>query len=271
MSLPRDIVPAGHVANATDPPSKPVAQPHQPSQDNMEGGQFVQWLSAQAGNMAGDLQHNVRVLMLRVSSPMPVSDGHDEVASLRKQLRQQQSHREMQTMLKNQALAIETCQSKWHMAGQAAHAFIARIRSQSEDFARAELMAVQRFEDNLQRQYDGQLRTHVNALQEECRDHVGQEEDELRKELQQTLSTYRDQLQQTLRHQVCQEEHADAESTREMGQLRRLISEQTEAIMRVEAHSQHLISQQQEAYAHYSPWLWHHAHLHWGQTKVGRF
>ena len=107
--------------------------------------------------MAGDLQHNVRALMLRASSPMPVSDGHDEVASLRKQLRhQQQVHREMQTMLKNQALAIETFQSTWQMAGQAANVFIARAHSQSGDFARTDLIGNQRFEDNLQRQYDGQ-------------------------------------------------------------------------------------------------------------------
>ena len=38
-------------------------------------------------------------------------------------------------------------------------------------------MAVQRFEDSLQRQHDSQLRPHVHALQDECRDHVGQEED----------------------------------------------------------------------------------------------
>ena len=38
-----------------------------------------------------------------------------------------------------------------------------------------ELTAVQRFEDSLQRQYDGQLRSHVTALQDECRYHVGQD------------------------------------------------------------------------------------------------
>ena len=38
-------------------------------------------------------------------------------------------------MLRNQALAIETFQSKWQMAGQEAHAFIARTRAQLEDFA----------------------------------------------------------------------------------------------------------------------------------------
>ena len=107
---------------------------------------------------------------------MPVSDGQDEVASLRKQLRhQQQAHREVHTTLKNQVLAIEAFQSKRQMAGQKACAFIAKTRSQSEDSVRAELMAVQRFEeieDNLQRQYDGQLRSHVHALQDECRDHV---------------------------------------------------------------------------------------------------
>ena len=74
------------------------------------------------------------------------------------------------------------------MAGQEAHAFIARTRAQSEDFVRAELTAAQRFEDSLQRQYDGQLRSHVNALQDECREHVGQEEDKMRKELQHALT-----------------------------------------------------------------------------------
>ena len=162
--------------------------------------------------------------MLRASSPTPVSDLLDEVASLRKQLRhQQQAHREMQTMLK------------------------------SEDFVRAELTAAQRFEDSLQRQYDGQLRSHVHALQDECLDRVGQEEDKLRKELQQALtqesSICRDQLHQTLRHQVCQEEHADAISTRKINQLRQMVSEQEDALMRLNAHSQHLVSQQQEEYA----------------------
>ena len=98
----------------------------------MDGAQLVQWLSVQASNMVGELQHNVRALMVRGSSPMPVSDGHDEVASLRKQLRhQQQAHRELQTMLKNQALAIEPFQSKCQMAGQEAHAFMPeRVLSQ---------------------------------------------------------------------------------------------------------------------------------------------
>ena len=169
------MVPARNVADP-DPPSRPVAQPLQPPQPPMDGSQLVQGLSVQAGNVAGDLQHNVRALMIRASSPTPVSDGHDEVSSLRKQLRhQQQAHRELQTMLQNQALEIETFQSKWQMAGQEEHAFAARTRAQSEDFVRAELTAVQRFEDSLEHQYDGQLRSHVNALQDECREHVGQE------------------------------------------------------------------------------------------------
>ena len=71
------------------PPSRPVAQLFQPPQPQMDGSQLVWWLFVQAGNMAGDLQHNVRALMVRASSPMPVSDGHDEVTSLRKQLRHQ--------------------------------------------------------------------------------------------------------------------------------------------------------------------------------------
>ena len=76
--------------------------------------------------------------MVRVRSPMSVMDGRGEVSSLRKQLRhQQQAHRELQTMLQNQPLAIEIFQSKWQMAemaGQEAHTFLARTRALSEDF-----------------------------------------------------------------------------------------------------------------------------------------
>ena len=119
---------------------------------------------------------------------------------------------------------------------------------------RAELTAVQRFEDSLQRQYDGQLQSHVHALQDECRDHVGQEEDEMRKGLQHALtresSICHDQLQQALRQQACQEEYADAESTREMNQLKQLVAEQAEAMKRFEFHSQQFVSQQQEECAH---------------------
>ena len=204
-------------------------------------------LSVQAGNMAGDLQHNVRALMVRASSPMPVSDGRDEVCSLKQQLRhQQQAHKKLQTMLRNQALAIETFQSRWQMAGQEAHAFIARTRAQSEDFVRAKLTAVQRLEDSLQRQ----LRSHVNTLQDECRDHVGQEEDKMRKELQhaftQESSACQDHPQQTLQHHACQEECADAAAHQEMEQLRQLISQQAEAMKRFELQSQQYVTQQHE-------------------------
>ena len=105
----------------------------------MDGNQLLQWLSVQASNVAGDLQHNVRARMVKVRSPMPVPDGHDKVSSLHKQLRhQQQTHRQLQAMLKNQALAIDTFRSKRQMAGQKARAFIARTRARSEDFVRAE-------------------------------------------------------------------------------------------------------------------------------------
>ena len=168
---------------------------------------------------------------------MPVSDGRDEVSSLKQQLHhQQQAHKELQTTLWNQALAIETFQSKWQMAGQEAHAFIARTRAQSED--------------SLQRQYDGQLQSHVNALQDECRDHVGQEEDKMRKELQHALnqesSVCQDQLQQALRHHACQEEYADAAAHHEVEQLRQLMAQQAEAVKRFESQPQQYVTQQKE-------------------------
>ena len=74
--------PARNAADQEFPLSRPVAQPLQPPQNQMDGSQFVQWLSAQAGNVAGDLKHNVRALMVRVSFPMPVSDGRDEVSTI---------------------------------------------------------------------------------------------------------------------------------------------------------------------------------------------
>ena len=126
MSLLGDIVQAGHLDNGADLPSRHVAQAYQPPAcaSKPHG-----WRRS-----PGDLQHIVRELMLRASSPVPVSDGRDEVASLRKQLRhQEQAHHEMHTMLKNQALAIETFQNKWQMAGQVRQelcAFIAKTRSQ---------------------------------------------------------------------------------------------------------------------------------------------
>ena len=205
--------------------------------------------------MAGNLQHNVPAPMLRANSPMPVSDGHDEVANLREQLRhQQQIHREMLTMFKKkQILAIKMFQSKWQMVCQKVHAFITKTCSQSEDFVRAELMAVQRLAESLQRQYVGHLRSHVHALQDECRDHVGQEEDKLRKELQKALTQKsnmcRDQLHQTLRHQTWQEDYADEVSHREIAQLCHLVIEQEDAMVRLEATSKRAFSHQYEEYA----------------------
>ena len=100
-------------------------------------------------------------------------------------------------------------------------------------------------------QYDGQIRSRVNALQDECRECVGQEEDKMRKELQHALtqesSICHDQLQQALRQQVCQEAYADAEFTREMNQLGSLIAEQAETMKQFESQSQQFVSQQHAA------------------------
>ena len=76
----------------------------------------------------------------------------------------------------------------------------------------------------------------------------------MRKELQHALtqeySMCQDQLQQALRQQICQEECADAESNREMNQLRHLIAEQTEAVKQPKSHSQQFVSHEQEECAH---------------------
>ena len=98
------------------------------------------------------------------------------------------TNHDMRAMLQNQALAIDQFQNRWQMAGQEAHAFVARTRSESQDFVRAELGAIERFEDRMQRQYDGELQKHAHALQDECREHVGQEESKLRNRFDSRIS-----------------------------------------------------------------------------------
>ena len=105
------------------------------------------------------------------------------------------------------------------MAGQEAHAFVARTRSESEDFVRAELGAIKRFEDRMQPQYDGELQKHVHALQDECREHVGQEESKLRNELTNAL---------THESRACRDH--EVLSHQEEAQLRGLVAAQQEEL-----------------------------------------
>ena len=224
MSLPRNVDPADHAMRVVnqDPPSIPVGvhQPRAPLEDR-GSQQLIQWLSAQADHMAGSLQQNERALMVRASSPMPSSDRHqDEVARLRAQLQHsKKTNGDMRALIQNQALAIEQFQNRWQMAGQEAHAFVVRTRSESEDFVRAELGARERFEDRMQRQCNGELQQHAHALQDECRAHVGQEESKLRNELTHAL---------THESQVCKD--SEALSHQEVAQLRGLVAAQQEEL-----------------------------------------
>ena len=223
MSLSRNVDPADHamsVANQ-DPPSIPVGvQPARAPLADRGSQQLVQWLSVQADHMAGSLQQNARALMVRASSPMPTSDRHqDEVARLRAQLQHSKKiNGDMRALLQNQALAIEQFQNRWQMAGQEAHTFVVRTRSESEDFVRAELGAIERFEDRVQRQYSGELQQRVHALQDECHAHVGQES-KLRKELTNAL---------THESQVCRD--SEVLSHQEVAQLRGLVAAQQEEL-----------------------------------------
>ena len=69
----------------------------------MDGQQLVRRLTAQAGDMAGTLQHGVRTLIPCASSPDVISQGQaDEFARLREQLRRKrQINFEMKQMLQN--------------------------------------------------------------------------------------------------------------------------------------------------------------------------
>ena len=89
----------------------------------------------------------------------------------------------MKAMLHNQALAIDAFQHKWQMAGRSS-LYFQRTRSQSEDFVRFEMTALERFESRLQREHECITRGHVLALQDERRDHVDSEEVKLRADLQ---------------------------------------------------------------------------------------
>ena len=205
-----------------DPPSIPVGvqQPRAPLEDR-GSQQLVQWLSVQADHMAGSLQQNALALMVRASSPTPSSDRHqDEVVRLRAQLQHSKKiNGDMRALLQNQALAIEQFQNRWQKAGQEAHAFVVRTRSESEDFVRAELSAIERFEDRMQRQYSGELQKHVHVLQDKCREHVGQEESKLRNELTHAL---------THESQVCKDH--EVLSHQEVAQLRGLVAVQQEEL-----------------------------------------
>ena len=129
------------------------------------------------------------------------------------------ANHDMRAMLQNQALAIDQFQNRWQMVGQEAHAFVARARSESQDFVGTELGAIERFEDRVQRQYDGELQKHVHALQDGCREHVGQEESKLRNELTNAL---------THESQVCKDH--DVLSHQEVAQLRGLVAAQQEEL-----------------------------------------
>ena len=105
-----------------------------------------------------------------LDTPPPELRGHaDEVARLKAQLQyQKKSNDEMKAMLHNQALAIDAFQHKWQMAGSEGQAFLQRTRSQSEDFVRCEMTAIERFESRRQREYECRIRDHVLTLQDEC-------------------------------------------------------------------------------------------------------
>ena len=224
MSLSRNVDPADHAMSVADqgPPSIPggVHQPRAPLEDR-SGQQLVHWLSVQADHMAGSLQQNVRALMVRTSSLMPSSERHqDKIARLRAQLQHaRRTNHDMRELLQNQALAIDQFQNRWQMVGQEAHAFVARTQSESQDFVRAELGAIERFEDRMQRQYNGELQKHVHALQDECREHVGQEESKLKNELTNAL---------THESQACKDH--DVLSHQEVEQLRGLVAAQQEEL-----------------------------------------
>ena len=89
-------------------------------------------------------------------------------------------------MLHNQELAIDAFEHKWQMAGSESQAFIRCTRSQSDDFIRCEMFAIERFQ-RLQKRYEGRMRDEVLTLQDECKDHVGDEEIKLRAELHNSL------------------------------------------------------------------------------------
>ena len=160
------------------------AAPQAPA--HVDGQQLVHWFTVQ-GDMAGILQRGVRALTSRARNPDVIPQGPaDELARLREQLHnQRRNNLEMKQTLQNQALEIDAYQHKWQLAGQEAQSFGQPARNDSEDFVCCDLVAVERFESTLQKEYDAQLHTRMHALQDECRDHVTGNELKMRAELQQ--------------------------------------------------------------------------------------
>ena len=115
------MVPAGQAITTPDPPA--VRAPGNAAPQifaNMDGHQFLQWLTVPAVDMTGTLQHGVRTLTTRTSSLEMVFLAHaDELVRLCEQLhRQHQYNLKMKHMLHNQAFAIDAFQHKWQFAGQ---------------------------------------------------------------------------------------------------------------------------------------------------------
>ena len=142
----------GHLRTTPDPPTMRApgnAVPQAPAQ--MVSQQLVQWLTVQAGDMAGTLQHGVRTVFSPTSSPDVITPG------------QRRSNLEMKQTLQNQALVIETFKHKRQLAVQEAQSFAQRTRNNSEDFVRCELAAVYHFKASLQKEHDAQLRKNACA------------------------------------------------------------------------------------------------------------
>ena len=112
MSHQEDLAPARYVRTTPDLPAVPKANASALPESisaTMDGQLAVEWLTVQAGDMAGPFQHGVRALMSRAKPPLPELRGQaDELARLRMQLQHHtRTNHEMNAKLRNQALAID--------------------------------------------------------------------------------------------------------------------------------------------------------------------
>ena len=128
------------------------------------------------------------------------------------------------------------------MAGQEAHAFVTRTRSEAEDFVRAEMMTVQRFEDSL----------HVNMMVNS--DHVFmlyKTNVEITLDRRRTNCARRSS-RPSLRNPACIETNCI-----KVPYTRTVVAEQEDAMMHLEADSTHALSRQHEEQAHKQHALFH--------------
>ena len=193
MSLSRNVDPADHAMSVADqdPPSIPVGAHRHEHHLQIEAGN-----SSYNGYQRRPITWQVHCSRTRA----PWWSEHLRLCRLQNDTRTKLHVCELNFIIQWELITIcVVCSRTKHWPlnnfnpdgrwlGKKRTLLLLELGQRSGDFVRTELGAIERFEDRMQRQYDGELQKHVHVLQDECRKHVGQEESKLRNELTNALT-----------------------------------------------------------------------------------